>query len=265
MLTPSRYWRIAKTLSQLEEAPAREFELPISLSQQTVPPTLGDGVILADYDSTAQTGLVRYIGIIRHRSLRSVEVDWIPVNIEIWVDTPAGRGNWATKPGFKFAATKVAGYGLHQLFADIFPDLDVREALPNEARVVKPMSTNARKNSLARERFEPVEVIGEPTGSPKGGYVYVLQSAYGHKVGRTRNMPSRMRAFGVKLPIVYTIPLCAWFDDHIAAESAYHRIFSQKRVNGEWFNLEEQDISLIRARQYQIQASSDSSTNTAEA
>lgn len=181
-----------------------------------------------------------------------MEVDWTSVNIEIWVDTPAGRGNWATKPGFKFAETKVAGYGLHQLFADAFPDLEAREALPNGARAVRPVRTQSeRRGSLARERFEPVEVIGEPTSSARGGYVYVLQSAYGHKVGRTRNMPSRMRAFGVKLPIMYTIPLCAWFDDHIEAEASYHRMFSEKRVNGEWFNLEEQDVALIRARQYQ--------------
>ncbi|MFC5573558.1 GIY-YIG nuclease family protein [Xenophilus aerolatus] len=50
---------------------------------------------------------------------------------------------------------------------------------------------------------------------------------------------------------MYTIPLCAWFDDHIAAEASYHRMFSAKRINGEWFSLEEQDVALVRARQYQ--------------
>lgn len=76
----------------------------------------------------------------------------------------------------------------------------------------------------------------------------MLRSAYGYKVGRTRNMPDRMRTFGVKLPFLYTIQLCAWFDDHYAAEAGYHRIFADKRINGEWFDLAEQDIGLIRAR-----------------
>ena len=56
-----------------------------------------------------------------------------------------------------------------------------------------------------------MEVIGEATSAPRGGYVYVLKSAYGYKIGRTRSMPDRMRTFGVQLPFLYT---CAWFDDH---------------------------------------------------
>lgn len=145
----------------------------------------------------------------------------------------------------------MAGYGLHQLFADAFPDLEPREVLPNGARAVRPIrQPTQRKHAISRERLDPIEVVGEPTNAPRGGYVYILQSAYGCKVGRTRNMPSRMRAFGVKLPILYTIPLCAWFDDHVEAESAYHRRFSEKRINGEWFSLQEEDIALIRERQY---------------
>ena len=114
-------------------------------------------------------------------------MDWLPTTAEIWVDTPAGRGNWSTKPGFRFAATKVAGYGLHQLFADTFPDYEPRENLPNGAKAVSAVRpTISRNSAVARERLEPIEVIGEPTTSPRGGYVYVLQSAYGYKVGRTR-------------------------------------------------------------------------------
>ena len=59
-----------------------------------------------------------------------------------------------------------------------------------------------------------------------------------------------MRSFGVKLPILYTIPLCVWFDDHVEAESAFHRFFADKRINGEWFELGDQDIARIRSRDY---------------
>lgn len=251
MLTPPRYWRVAASITELQNEPAQEYEMPRSLSEQTVPPTVGDGVLLADYDSETQTGLVRFLGVIRSRSIRCVTVDWFATNTEIWVDTSAGRGNWAQKAGFKFAATKVAGYGLHQLFADTISDLEPREVLPNGARAVRPIRTAPqRRSSIPRERLDPIEVIGEPTDAPRGGYVYVLQSAYGHKVGRARSIPNRMRAFGVKLPIMYTIPLCAWFDDHIAAETAYHRRFAEKRINGEWFSLVEEDVTMIRNRQY---------------
>lgn len=251
MLTPSNYWRVAKSLTDLETAPPCDYEFPACLTQQTMPPNIGDGVLLADYEASTQTGLLRYVGIIRSHSSQFLRVDWLPTNTEIWVDTGSGRGNWSKKEGFKFAATKVAGYGLHQLFADTFFDLEPRENLPGGARAVSSVRAPIRRNDpIPRERLDPIEVVGEPSDAPRGGYVYVLQSAYGFKVGRTRNMPSRMRAFGVKLPIMYTIPLCAWFDDHIEAEANYHRLFADKHINGEWFKLEEQDITMIRLRQH---------------
>lgn len=100
------------------------------------------------------------------------------------------------------------------------------------------------------ENEEQPPVIGEATSSPRGGYVYVLKSAYGFKVGRTRNIPNRMRSFGVHLPIFYSIPFCVWFDDHINAETNYHRIFAEKHINGEWFDLSDADIDLIRSRNF---------------
>jgi len=245
MLTPSRYWRVARCLSDMESEPPQEFQLPDSLTSQKSPPRIDDGVMLADYDEETQTGLLKYLGIIRGFIKEHSVVEWVSTNTEIWVDTPAGRGNWNKKPGFKFAESKVAGYGLHELFSDAFPDLEPREDLPNEAKAVRARRTSTNR-SISRERLEPVEIIGQPTDSPRGGYVYVLKSAYGFKVGRTKNIPSRMRAFGVKLPFMYTIPFCVWFDDHIEAESSYHRRFSEKRINGEWFDLEDNDISLIR-------------------
>ncbi|KWT98198.1 hypothetical protein APY03_0869 [Variovorax sp. WDL1] len=94
-----------------------------------------------------------------------------------------------------------------------------------------------------------MEVVGEPTtGQARAGVVYVLKSAYGYKVGRTNNVPNRMRTFGVQLPFFYTIPLCAWFDDCHVAERRYHDMFAAKRINGEWFDLDEADIAHIRAR-----------------
>jgi hypothetical protein len=251
MFTPSKYWRIAKTIAELGSAPTREFELPDALTNQTVPPKAGDGLLLADYDPNTTTGRVKYIGIIRNVTSRTAAVDWLETNSEIWVDTAAGRGYWSAKPGFRFAANKVAGYGLHQLFADVFPDLTPRENLPNGAQSVSTDHCGtARTSSIPRERLEPVEVIGEPSDSTRGGWVYLLKSAYGFKVGRTRNIPNRMRSFGVKLPIIYTIPMCVWFEDHIEAEAAYHRLFADKHINGEWFKLEEQDIEKIRNQEY---------------
>ncbi len=234
MLTPKRYWRVALSLDALQKPPAKAFVLPACLTTQQSPPAIGDGILLADYDVEARTGLIRHLGIMTNCAQTGVEVDWRHVCAEIWVDSAAGIANWKNKAGFCFAAAKVAGYGLHQLFAGTFEGLEAREAPAGATKSADIPKRSRGGKGLTAERLLPMEIAGEATASARGGYVYVLRSAYGFKVGRTRNLPARMRAFGIKLPIAYTIPLCAWFDDCVEAESRYHRLFasSTSTANG---------------------------------
>jgi hypothetical protein len=180
---------------------------------------------------------------------RGVEltVNWRSVEAQIWVDTPSGRGRWQNQPAFGFAPSKVASYGLHELFAEHF-EMSAREALPHGAKAVRTKSSPGRKLSIASERLVPIEVVGESSGGERAGVVYLLKSAYGYKVGRSRNPPARMRTFGVQLPFIYTIPLVAWFDDCVDAERRYHDMFRTKHINGEWFDLTEEDINSVRSR-----------------
>jgi hypothetical protein len=245
MLTPAKYWRIACDLDCDIARPPSTFTLPVGLASQTSPPTRGHGITIAAYDEVEQTGLLRWLGIITGGTglLRSIE--WRPTSAQIWVDSGTGRGFW--KAGsFSFASKKIADYGLHELWHQHFDGLELRDCA---TMATKPTgSTRVRSSSIAPERLNPIEVVGEATMGAKAGVVYVLKSAYGYKVGRTRNVPARMRAFGVHLPIMYTILLCAWFDDCHAAERRYHEMFSDKRINGEWFDLADSDIQLIRLR-----------------
>lgn len=50
------------------------------------------------------------------------------------------------------------------------------------------------------------------------------------------------------LPFIYTIPLCVWFDDCHAAERRYHEMFEGKKINCEWFDLNDNDIQQIRLK-----------------
>lgn len=245
MLTPGKYWRVACELDCEVARPPSTFALPEGLASQVSPPALGHGITIAAYDETEQMGMLRWLGIITGSTGAIREVDWKPTSAQIWVDSGKGRTFW--KAGaFGFAQKKIADYGLHELWQDHFDGLELRDCA---VMATKPrVSTQTRSNRIAPERLNPVEVIGEATAGAKAGVVYVLKSAYGYKVGRTRNVPARMRAFGVHLPIVYTIPLCAWFDDCHAAERRYHEAFANKRINGEWFDLDEDDIQRIRLR-----------------
>lgn len=242
MLTPAKYWRIPCALDSVLDAPSIEFTLPSALALQTSPPTRGHGITIAAYDNDSQTGLLRWLGIVAGGSGAIRTIDWRPTTAQIWVDSGVGRSYWMAGP-FAFAQKKNRDYGLHELWQQHFEGLELRDQTEMRTR---PKGVTNRAGRIAPERLNPIEVIGQPTSGARAGVVYVLKSAYGYKIGRTRSVPNRMRPFGVQLPIIYTIPLCVWFDDCHAAERRYHDIFASKRINGEWFDLAEADIDVIR-------------------
>lgn len=243
MLTPAKYWRVPCDLDVAISEPSSEFTLPPALANQASPPTPGHGIAIAAYDEVTQIGLLRWLGTITGGVGQIRTVNWKPTTAQIWVDTGKGRGYWQSGP-FGFSPKKVGDYGLHELWLQHFDFLELRDRAKMETRP-KGMA-KVRTSRIAPERLNPSEVIGQPTSGALAGVVYVLKSAYGYKIGRTRNVPHRMRAFGVQLPFIYTIPFCVWFDDCHAAERRFHNAFASKRINGEWFDLEESDLDLIR-------------------
>lgn len=245
MFTPPKYWRIACDLDLVSAEPPPTFLLPDSLANQSSPPAIGHGLAIAAYDRPENTGILKWVGIITGRAGVMRDVDWRPTSAQIWVDTSKGRSYWEGG-AFGFAQKKNADYGLHHLWGEHFDGLILRETGAVENLPKHPKQRPSRR--VSPERLNPIEVIGEPTNGEKAGVVYLLKSAYGYKVGRTRNVPARMRAFGVHLPFIYTIPLCSWFADCHAAERRYHAMFAEKRINGEWFDLGEDDIQQIRLR-----------------
>lgn len=246
LLTPSKYWRIPFDPAFEFAEPQSTFTLPQELANQSSPPARGHGIAMAAYAEVEQTGMFRWIGVISGGAGLVRTVEWRPVRAEIWVDTGYGRMKWR-EGSFEFAPNKNAGYGLHELWHENFDSMEFRDKASMATRPVGRVRGHA--HGVARERLDPIEVIGEPSIGPNAGVVYVLKSLYGYKVGRTRNVPVRMRAFGVHLPFLYTIPLCVWFEDCHVAERRFHEIFSDKRINGEWFDLDEDDIDRIRLKE----------------
>jgi hypothetical protein len=245
MQTPAKYWRVPCDLDVEVGCPSEQLLIPEGFLGKKTLPAIGDGITIAAYDEGAQTGLLKWLGLIVGKSDEHLSVEWTPAGAEIWVDSPSGRSFWK-KGVFGFARNKNADYGLHQLWQSHFPSLELRESFPTTAK--SPTRKVVRSTSVKPERLNPIEIVGVAGVGINTGVVYVLKSAYGYKVGRTKNVPARMRAFGVHLPFVYTIPLCVWFDDCHTAERQYHETFASKRINGEWFDLDEQDIDRIRQR-----------------
>lgn len=84
--------------------------------------------------------------------------------------------------------------------------------------------------------------------SKNSGYVYLVQSPTGaYKIGRTKDPSNRMKTFTVKLPFEVDYVCVIETADMYKLEGDLHLRFNTKRVNGEWFRLEPQDVEHIKS------------------
>lgn len=89
--------------------------------------------------------------------------------------------------------------------------------------------------------------------APTKGFVYVMP-AYdvngqtGYKIGKTVNPKSRKKTFSVKMP--YKVDFIGLFetDDYTKLEVSLHTEFREKRINGEFFALNDDDLRKLLGR-----------------
>lgn len=76
------------------------------------------------------------------------------------------------------------------------------------------------------------------------GYVYLVGGNNVYKIGKAKDVPSRLRSF-LQLPfktrLIHAIPT----SDMVWAENYLHRAFAHCRLNGEWFNLALHEVDWI--------------------
>ena len=184
----------------------------------------GEGIALGTWSESELLGTVTALGVCLDRTTTGARIDWREVHIPL-KPNPSGRTHWRSKQFFGFADTVIERYGLADLFSERFPDLDS-------------FTFASRKPTPGIARRLPT--IATP------GYVYVIRSQHGFKIGKTVNMKSRTRLFEVKLPFPIKIEHYAWFENYSDAERTFHETFRSKRLEGEWFNLTPTDIAQIK-------------------
>lgn len=80
------------------------------------------------------------------------------------------------------------------------------------------------------------------------GFVYLLGSPDGYcKIGRTKQLSSRLLAIGLQLPFKVELIHSIKVSDPVWAERHLHQKFSACRMNGEWFLLSDGDIQWIKS------------------
>jgi len=86
-----------------------------------------------------------------------------------------------------------------------------------------------------------------PLATP--GYIYILASSNGEwfKIGKATIWAVRVvKQLKVQLPFPVVVRYAFKSEDCTRDETALHRRFKSKRLNGEWFSLDEGDLEHIR-------------------
>lgn len=81
----------------------------------------------------------------------------------------------------------------------------------------------------------------------KRGVVYLINSGVYYKIGKTRNLPTRIDTLAVGVIVPFDIKLIHHFksNDYSGDEKKLHDMFFDKRADGEWFVLSEKDVEYI--------------------
>lgn len=200
--------------------------------------TLHSGFVLAYWNDAEQVGEVRALGLTLTRPRRlscSIDVDvlWRPVENYRIFPNPQARHNWRSDRCFKFPQDRADRYAFADKFCEYFPDYAGYSFDPPPDNSVHGSNRRGQTTSLSKAAATP-------------GFIYLLRSDYGIKIGKAVNLRNRAKIFGVKLPFKWTVEHYAWFDDYSSAERTFHEQFRNKRGEGEWFNLSGEDIYAIK-------------------
>ncbi len=79
----------------------------------------------------------------------------------------------------------------------------------------------------------------------KSGFVYLMQSVEGYKIGMSATPKARlssMKSHAPSIKLIHTFEA----DQPLVAEGYLHRRFSDSRISGEWFDLAPEDVERIK-------------------
>lgn len=91
------------------------------------------------------------------------------------------------------------------------------------------------------------EKIGKPAIN---GYMYLMRSGKYHKIGKSNHVGRREYQIALQLPEPINTVHSIATDDPEGIEGYWHNRFKNKRAEGEWFSLNQDDIRAFKARHF---------------
>lgn len=79
------------------------------------------------------------------------------------------------------------------------------------------------------------------------GYIYILKTKHGYKIGRTIDIKKRLSSYTTALLNQFECVFSCQVNDHVRIEKELHLRFKDKHISREWFNLNERDIEQVKS------------------
>ena len=119
---------------------------------------------------------------------------------------------------------------------DEHPD-DLRRIVESQKRKLEAKELRTKKKEL-KQKFEQQKRTS--------GFVYILRSENGYyKIGKAMNVKSRLiawqRTFPVKIDLLFSFAC----NDRNKVEKILHRKYAKKRIEIEWYALDENDLRYL--------------------
>ena len=77
------------------------------------------------------------------------------------------------------------------------------------------------------------------------GYIYIIESDYGFKIGMATDYWTRFSEIKTGCPIELKLKRVFSVSNVVKTEKELHKLFSDKKIRGEWFNLNDEDVKII--------------------